>query len=130
MVGGDLTVSNINKVPVEVTIEVFYPRAGFDGNKKVFDVKANTQMFFFKFTETKFTLSPEQKGKKVAAMYRSDDPELKRFLSSDEGDKNSSSVSFPGGTIKITVSNKSTGVKETKTIDLAMKVYYPDSYPD
>jgi hypothetical protein len=130
IVGGDLTISNINKVPVEVTIQVYYPRAGFDvdGTTKVFDVEAGLNMTFFKFTETTFTLSAEQKGKSVKAMYRSDDSQLQKFLKSNQGDANSSSVYFPGGYIKITVDNKSTGVKESKVISLALGVLHPDAY--
>lgn len=111
-VGGSLKFTNVNKVPVSVTIEIFYPRGGNGDPVK-----------FFKFNTLNFTMSPEEKNKKITAVFTVNDPSVSSRI-----DKNSKSKYYTGGTIKITVDNKGTGVKENKTFKLALGIVHKDSY--
>lgn len=116
--GGNLTFNNVNKVPVKVTINVYYPRA---------DGATGAEIKFFKYTETSFTLSANQSGKLIKAIYNYNDPELQKKL---DGPCNPGSHSkrYRNGSIKITVKNESTGVTKSETYVLDLDIVHKNSY--
>lgn len=116
-VGGNLRITNVNKVPVNVIIQVYYPRASGDfGN----------EIKFFKFNPLTFTVGPEEK-KTITAWFDLNDVELQKKL---KGPANPGSKSkyYTGGTIKITVVNPSTGVTENKFLKLALGILHEKTY--
>jgi hypothetical protein len=116
--GGNLTFTNVNRVPVKVTLEVFYPRSsGNSGN----------QIKFFKFNPITFTLSGEESNRKIQTVYTSNDPELQAKLDGPSN-KGSKSNYYTGGVIKIIVENTSTGVTENKIFNLALGILHKDTY--
>jgi hypothetical protein len=133
LAGGDITFTNFNKVPVKVNIQVFYPKKGYwTGGADAWQVPNNETMQWFKFSESTFTLSPEQKDKKVKTIMTFDHPYTSWWFDNDSGTpgkKNSHSCFFPNGTIKVTVTNDSTGIKKEKVFSLTLASYHKNSWP-
>lgn len=108
--GGPLTFVNYNKVPVRVTVEVRYPIA--DPNSTPIKLQK-----FFAFDKTEFQISGGLKMRVLSVP-----------LKSVYADKNSKSIWYTDGKIKITVYNDAAGTVKEEIIPMLYGMLNSDSY--
>ena len=113
--GGDLKFRNINKVPVDVKIDVYYPRYGETSNKF---------QKFFKLVPIQFNI-PAESTTTVRNIFTIDGiiDEIKNKTFGQPNTKH-----YGGGNIVITITNPTTQTKGVKQLNVALGVMHPNSF--